>query len=754
MGKRVMALIMILSFFILSLLGCTNNDTDMTNETDSGNITGADDGKNGGKSSAGISSNGDKPVTATMGRYMEKMVELPELAANEKIIGILQNFDKQLEVYTSDGGQFLCYRQNTDLSWDSSIPGWLNQGDIKQDYIITDLLQGADGNYYISFESYDRNEAITHILKSSDGGKTAQKVEIPYFNEAEDSSGDIILYPRITKMEVMENGNLVFGDLGNLELLMIFSPEGEMLDEITVGLNQPQNFIVDGNMVIAVNEEKTGILFYDVQSQRIEKTVEYNAKIMSLVFAIKEDGTLLAGDSVGIHRLAKDCTLWETTVDGALNSMSMPSLTLCSLFVTEGEQEEYYAVYNEEGTYRLMKYIFDKNVSSVPSKEITVYSLQENKTIRQAISLFQAQNDVKVNYVVAMGEEAGNISDYIRALNTELIAGNGADILVLDGLPVESYIEKGVLEDISDIINPLEESGGLLTNISEGYHNGGKIYSMPTRFTVPVILGKTEAVKSVESLDSIINYISHTDIPYSGSTSIKELLENYLALYSDSFLHNGGFDEKQFTVFLQNINELVDNTGAIEFDEDENRREFVGNDLTLVKNEISSSLNKISNIFDMAPILAVIKKAGMEYGTVNRRFLPCGVIGLNHASRDMETAKAFIAYLFSEEVQDADLHDGFPMNSSSVEKWFAKENENFFIGLGSEDVGMISGGWPTKEERNAFRSMISDISIPIEKDHVLNQMIIEGVLPYLLGNTDIDQAVAAVMEKVNIYLAE
>lgn len=37
------------------------------------------------------------------------------------------------------------------------------------------------------------------------------------------------------------------------------------------------------------------------------------------------------------------------------------------------------------------------------------------------------------------------VSDTIRALNTELLGGNGADLLVLDGLPAESYIKRGFL---------------------------------------------------------------------------------------------------------------------------------------------------------------------------------------------------------------------------------------------------------------------------------------------------------------------
>jgi hypothetical protein len=34
--------------------------------------------------------------------------------------------------------------------------------------------------------------------------------------------------------------------------------------------------------------------------------------------------------------------------------------------------------------------------------------------------------------------------DYIRTLNTELLAGNGPDILVLNELPADSFVEKGV----------------------------------------------------------------------------------------------------------------------------------------------------------------------------------------------------------------------------------------------------------------------------------------------------------------------
>ncbi|MGN6711839.1 hypothetical protein [Anaerocolumna jejuensis] len=66
-------------------------------------------------------------------------------------------------------------------------------------------------------------------------------------------------------------------------------------------------------------------------------------------------------------------------------------------------------------------------------------------------------------------EDETPATDYIKKINTELLAGKCADILVLDGLPVDSYIEKGVLADISSIIKPLEKNGNLMSNILDNY---------------------------------------------------------------------------------------------------------------------------------------------------------------------------------------------------------------------------------------------------------------------------------------------
>ena len=82
-------------------------------------------------------------------------------------------------------------------------------------------------------------------------------------------------------------------------------------------------------------------------------------------------------------------------------------------------------------------YTYNKEMPVSAENTLTVYSLKENKTVEQAISLFQTQNpDIRVDYSYAVGQYEKPNSDDIRSLNTELLNGEGADVLILDRLPV------------------------------------------------------------------------------------------------------------------------------------------------------------------------------------------------------------------------------------------------------------------------------------------------------------------------------
>ncbi len=753
MRRRITACLFILVLVMSSLPGCSK------------------EGK-GQDAKPADSPNKEQQADRTIGRYMEEKTDLPELSADERIVKIIENPNKQIEVYTITANkevlEYKCYQLTDKNTWESSVPGWLNDSKINAgNSVLNGLCIGSNGTYYALYTNYEE-ESKNYIIKSEDGGNASQEIKLPYLNEAIKEVDNNSYYPSITKMEVLKNGNLVLHDMWDSNSLLVFSPEGEQMDKISINSEQ-QNYMVSDNDIILVNEAGTGIMFYDTEEKKAKRTVDYTMNKNSIAYTVKEDGTLLLGDSGGIHRLAKEGTLWETTVDGTLNSMSMPSLYFEGLFVKEGEPEEYYGAYSDsdEG-YKLFHYVFDETVSSVPEKQITVYSLKENKTIRQAISLFQGKNsDVKVNYVVAMGEEEGNVSDYIRALNTELLAGNGADVLVLDGLPADSYIDKGVLSDISDVINPLVESGELLSNITDGYKKDGKVYRMPVRISIPVIIGEKDALASVTSLQGIVDYISRSDnTPFSVPDTFRNFLVNYLALYSGEFLQNGTLSEEKFAAFLENLKNIADNIGVAEYTEE------IGSDLAddsagsailtvrttdvidLINEEVHISMDQVKNIETSLFLFKALEDNKFGYGSINGKYVPNGLVGLNSAGKEKEIAEQFIKFLFSTEVQGANLYDGFPVNNISLKAWMDKDDQGYGVAFGDDEGNYLEAGWPGKEDREGLYNLAKTLKEPIEINQILNEMITVQALPFFLGEIDAKQAASAVKTKVNAYLAE
>jgi hypothetical protein len=757
MRRRITAVFILLVLLVTSFSGCSKEGDKEAGQLNNDKNEQTDTGKKEDKE-------------PSMGRYMEQKVKLPDLTGDERIIKVLENKDKQIEAFTINKDKYTCYRLKDDMTWESSKPEWLNnkltQG---ADKGIGDICMGEDGNYYMVISDYSKGTQKFFIVRVTEE-KTVKKVNIPYLDE-ETTTNNYKHYPGIQKIQVLADGSMVLSDMWESASLTVVSPEGKKMDKIKIGPEpnvQEQNYITSGNTIIAINESGTGVMFYDTQQKKSVRTVDFSNKSSYVAYGMKDDGTLLLGNSAGIHRLQKDGTLWETVVDGSLNSMSMPSLTFANLVVKEGEQEEYYGFYiNNDRGYELMHYVFDKNVASVPSKEITVYSLKENSTVRQAISLFQAENtDIKVNYVVAMGEEEGKVTDYIRALNTELLAGNGADVLMLDGLPVDSYIEKGVLADIKNLINPLEESGELLKNITGCYQKDGKVYEVPVRFSIPVIQGKADAIKASDSLAHIADYIKQNkNKPYSGTTTYKQLLENYLALYSQDLIQNDQLSDDNFTSFLKNIKAVSENIKATETDAN-NRgsndvyekmfggdRLFLDDTFSLMKGN-KTSMKQIRNIYDSMIFFAIMKDKEISYQSINQMFIPNGLVGLNSKSRESEIAQKFISFLFGSDVQDANVYDGFPVNSDSIKKWVAKEDNGISLGSSDMEGHEIVAEYPVKEERDAILNLALSLNKPIGTNYILNDLIVEEVMPFLKDEIDEKQALAGVKAKANTYLAE
>ena len=81
-------------------------------------------------------------------------------------------------------------------------------------------------------------------------------------------------------------------------------------------------------------------------------------------------------------------------------------------------------------------------------------SEEKSYTEQQIAYMYQKQNP-KTNVVVEVGMDSEDTEreDALKRLNSSLISGNGPDVVVLDGLPVEKYIENGILSESGSFID-------------------------------------------------------------------------------------------------------------------------------------------------------------------------------------------------------------------------------------------------------------------------------------------------------------
>ncbi|MEG2774637.1 MAG: ABC transporter substrate-binding protein [Acetivibrio sp.] len=699
------------------------------------------------------------------GRYIEEEIMLPE---GEEVIQMLQNKDGKLEIYTETfekKREFRKYVMGEDGKWKQEKADWIHAAFENflfpkgYDGSIEKIILGQDGAYYTYIMAYKEKESRSYIFRSADGETNCSQVEIPFLNEAPSNNNDYTMYPWITDIEVLENGNVLLND-GTEDKVLLFSPKGEKLFELEIegrndSMEKGNDIWVGGNTIAGFKKNAAEILIVNGETGEEEKNIEISQKETGAGLSRLSDGTMILADKKGIHRLQEGGSLWETVVDGELNSMSMPTEYLGDFFAEEGETETYYARYTNESGSTLIHYTFDEKTVSVPEEELTVYSLRENATVRQAISLFQRKNqNARIKYVVAMGEEEENPQEYIKALNTEILGGNGADVLILDGLPADSYEKNGVLGDIHSLC----AEAGVLPNILAAYTREGKTYQIPIKMAVPVIMGTKEVVESAKDLSSIINYAKkNKENPFVKDIGYKKVAEEFLKMeYASLISKENTLNKKAFQTYLENISYLKESGCAASIPELEGR--FESSPFYLKEKKTNATWERLFSISNLFVAQTLTKGTENEMGSLHNSFYSLGVVGINGATKKIKLAEDFVSIILSFENQKINVYDGLPVEEKAWDNLIKKEDKDSSFGTSytMEDgtVASLDGEYPKKEMREKFADISKKAAIPIQMEDTMATMIITEMEGFFNGNMDIQRTVQAVESKVNRYLSE
>ena len=270
-------------------------------------------------------------------------------------------------------------------------------------------------------------------------------------------------------------------------------------------------------------------------------------------------------DQTGLYRYAFGGNVIEQVIDGSLNSISSSNKAFNCMAM---DQEGVFYIGEIDYSFglncgRLVSYKYSADTPTVPDTELTIYSLEENSGIRQAVVMFQKKYpDIYLTLETGMsGNDGVTRTDALKTLNTEIMAGKGPDILILDGISSETYAEQGMLEDLSGIL----KEAGLLDNIESAYtKEDGSIYEMPVKFGIPMIEGNKEDVQAVTDLASLADVLTkHKDeygltseniykLPLLYSMYPQALLEKLADNNSAAWMKaDGTLDEEKIKEFLE-----------------------------------------------------------------------------------------------------------------------------------------------------------------------------------------------------------
>lgn len=726
-----------------------------------------------------------------MGRYLEEELLLPE-----------EDLYRINDITVLEDGTLRMAAEDKDLKlriWDYKEEAWE-----ENDSLGEQLPQVEDINtQFVDQVALDASGkaavSICNMESEAAGGGKLYVVEAD--GTVKDLSGQAkkdSSYPQLLNLEFTGDGNLVAQGFYDV-FAMYDGSSGEVLHDFD--LDDMVTFSVVNDRMVVIAEHQ--VQLYDCKSgnpldkdEVLNEQISKDANNLELFTTSSRPVVFTEGEGEdGIFYCTRDGIFSynfggntvEKVVDGKLNKISSSAVGFKQL--TAGKDNDFYLLAGDEDTNKIFHYVYSADTPTVPGTTLKVYSLKKDDTISKLIPMFQKlYPDIYVDYQVGMsGEDGVTVSDALKNLNTEVMADKGPDVFILDNMPVDSYVEKGLLADISDVIEEVAGSDGILENVKKNYEADGKIYVMPSRIGVPVMLGSEGDLEGITDLKTMadagerIKAQSPDDYVFNPFRWGYFLVELWTDTCSPAWIReDGSVDEEalgDFYTQIKRIYDLDENPYEGEHSEEEilNDSDDMAHYYTGISNDLLMqyggvcrlAYGTLSSMETYENLCAAMKEKGTVLkgwnGQAENCFVPNLMLGISAKCKEEETAKKFLAYLLSKEAQMTSSYAGFPVNQAAIEEekyWYREGAGESSSGtsISMPDGQMIHVILDSveieKENADWLREQLKKVETPASYNYLIVDAVRRASIPYLKGETTLEEAVSSVSQKMNLYLTE
>lgn len=713
------------------------------------------------------------------GRYVEHLLASPEGYQGDGSICLRENGD--LVIVDRNKGMIHLSPDNG-ATWKSEENKVIKNLAEKDTVEITSATSAPDGGLFISYivwnESTDKKAfPEKYIYIDPNGKKSEFELGIDNYSSS------------VTKAVFTDDSRL-FIAVSNQTIYEIDLKKKKAKKQLEIENGSEPDIFSFGECIVVHNGKK--VYVYDPNAESTESSdgvlnefVEKDSQNLgTVVFGGNDGEKLFAATENGIYSHVIRGGVMEQLAEGSLTSLGDPSKTPLELIVLKNGS---ILIAYDDG--ELDTYTYDSEVSAVPEKQLKIYSLYENETVKRAISSFRKNNsDVYVKMEIGVtGEDGVTVSDAIKNLNTELVAGNGPDIILLDGMPFDSYIDKGVLMDLTDIVKTLEGESQFFKNIVEAYSSNGKIYAVPGRFKLFLMSGEKDVVSKIKDLKSMADVAEEqADSKEAAETvfgtySAEELLERLYPVCEGAWYgEETGVNQNAVVEFLTQakriyeaeqkhldetkIKEKKDTLDGLKENRNYHANESPSMDGYLQAFSQYSGKQKIVNgiyrgMKDFEILASVNRKLEQNSfqvfcGQVKNVFIPSGIMGITANSKEPQLAVAFLKEMLGEQVQKNDLEDGLPVNKDAFQAYCQNPYEDSSTLVAGDMGDELEIAWPNKNELDQLEKVIGELQVPANLNESIRDEVLKIGKSVLTGEKEIESCAEEICQKIMLFNEE
>lgn len=716
--------------------------------------------------------------TAATGRYVEKSIDLPDCRYTKDMV-MLSDGRLRVALEQQDGTVILCTSDASRLTWVDIVP---LPDKIHDSGSVESVALSPDGTAFCdTIETLEDGNSQPHLwVVNTDG--TCRELPVMY-EDVDPEKGYFISFCDFT-------------DSGRL-MAQIYVSDMREIDlttgEVSENLNELSDLLFrsscGGEDVFMLT--MTGASYHhdgettelpDVLKAQINAALEEDfGNTPKIVFWENKDGYLIFTTYSGLYSYIPGGSVTEELIGGTRTSLGDPTCIPTAL--TGSDDGSFYLLCELNQEPALCWFTYDDTAPVVADTQLNIYSLYQDDDLTQMVSQFQKANqDITVELEIGLsGDDGMTEADAIRTLNTEILAGNGPDMICLDGFNLESYLEKGVLADVSHI---LDSGDPLLRNITDCYADDGKICAVPTTFTFPAMYGKEEYISQIHDLASLVEAARQAKTAIAPESRVvngmyPDIMADYFydscsAAWMNS---NGTLNAEKLTEFYAAMTELyaLDEVFRQANEEwmEEVRKEYLSGENQIIPGQYTSlrgadaiisdvsylSFGTLDGMYDYAHVLAgEAEYLGDGYitkpldGQASNVFLPRRIMGILTEAAHPQAAEKFLTFMLSDEVQSKDLSTGFPVNQVSFDRELSEDRVvDSWIGGGTF---AYQAQWPSAQQRQELKGWVDNLTTPANTNRTIRYMVMEQLWDCCNGIITPEEAAQAALQSLNLYLSE